>query len=446
MSRRHGGFNADALTVGLFRRFGISFLALLIFIFFIFEYNFNPADIYNRLLQIQAIPVVAQPFSDLAAVLQAVGCAHQGVNVYQPSACMQGGVYNYSPLVLKFIFLQPAAAHLMLWGITLAVAFLLSLACLPPPRTRAEFYLRTAATISPATVFLLERANFDALIFLIILLSTLLSLRGPLLRLAAYLLFFLAAAIKYFPLTLLALALRESASRLFALVAGFGTLGLFFLLHFGHGTLAAINIIPRAGPLGNAFGAINLPFGLSYLFFPPAAIGPGALAAYRMPVFFDLAFAALVLWAMFQAIARGKTYAPAMRALAPPPLMFLLSGSIVIITCFFIAQNIIYRDVFLLLTLPGIFDLARAAATPARTTLHWLAAAILFIMWEEFFRTQFIWLTSHTLPTPLAEGLVMLFWLGREFVWWWVIIQMSALIICFLRASLSWLPGLRQNA
>ena len=146
-------------------------LGLLVLAVFVFFYKANMLSAYYAVLDAQGIPPVSRPFSDLGAVLNAVRCAHEGVNVYRPSACMQGGVYNYSPLVLKLTFLQIGAHHLLMSGILLDVVFLMSLSSLPAPYSVPELLLRTIAAISSATIFALKRANFDVVIFLVIMLG-----------------------------------------------------------------------------------------------------------------------------------------------------------------------------------------------------------------------------------------------------------------------------------
>ena len=98
---------------------------------------------------------------------------------------MHGGVYNYSPFVLRLTFLGLFAGHAMPTGIALGALYLAALSALPPPRSRTEFLARAATAISPATLFLLERANFDIIIFLAILLGALLTLRSFILHLPA---------------------------------------------------------------------------------------------------------------------------------------------------------------------------------------------------------------------------------------------------------------------
>ncbi len=423
-------------------RFGVSATALLAFAFFVLLYKLHLLRFYHDILDAQGIPQAANPFSDLAAVLNAVRCAHEGVNVYLPSACMQGGVYNYSPFVLRLGFLQYPAQHLMLSGILLGIVFLTFLSSLPAPASFPELFLRAIATLSPATIFALERANFDVVIFLAVTVGVLFCLRNSALRILGYLTFLLAAAIKFFPAAVLALILREPPRRILLLAGCLIFMGLAFLAYFGAGTLAAIQIIPRAGPLGNDFGAINIPLGLSLLFFPPVPMSINAIAHYHMPKFFELAYWGMILFAVFRAKKRTKKYNSTLQKCDAAPLVFFLAGSILIVFCFFVAQNIVYRDIFLLLVLPGVFAMERLENGFVRAELRKLIAAIVFLMWEEAFRVAIIHAAPHVFGNPLAYGADILFWLCREFVWWWTIIQLMSFIFAYIEAAIQSARGM----
>jgi hypothetical protein len=56
-------------------------------------------------------------------------------------------------------------------------------------------------------------------------------------------------------------------------------------------------------------------------------------------------------------------------------------------------------------------------------------------MWEEFFRRAL-----HAMISPVpGEGLnsraEVLFWVGRELVWWWLVVGLGALVLSFFRQS-----------
>jgi hypothetical protein len=97
-----------------------------------------------------------------------------------------------------------------------------------------------------------------------------------------------------------------------------------------------------------------------------------------------------------------------------------LAGALVTVFCFCAAQNVYYRAIFLVLTLPGLWAARRLG----------MAAAILALLWEAPLR-----LMARHLQIGLA------FWIGRESLWWWLIIQFGAMLICAARAETGRLSG-----
>jgi hypothetical protein len=408
-------------------RAGIPAIAFLALIGFVLLQAFAPAA-YFAVLAALDIPKVVQPFSDLAAVVQAVHCAGEGVNVYAPSACMNGGVYNYSPLLLRVIGLGALAAHIDLSGLLLAVLFIAALGVLPAPQSRQEFWLRALASVSAATIFVLERSNLDAVIFLLAVAGVLFCLRGAWVRVMGYALFCLAAALKYYPVALLILLLRESPRRLATLMALLVVAGLSFLMYFGAGTLAALAIVPSGPPFGNCFGAIDIPLGLSL---GMAALHGAKLAnvgQFHMPLTMQLVYAAMIISALWRATVNVGLYRPAAAVLPSARLLFLIAGAALACGCFFLAQNILYRAVFLLLALPGVCTLAE---TMPRA--RWLAIAIVLVMWESLFRIGTLAVTLAIAGPVAGYSAVIMVWLCRELLWWWMVTQFLALL--FIQAE-----------
>ena len=83
-----------------------------------------------------------RPFVDWEWVTSAVKCWNEGVNVYISNPCdrffPRGVGFNYSPLWLRVTFLRFADGRTNLFGITIGALFFLSLALLPPPRTKLD--------------------------------------------------------------------------------------------------------------------------------------------------------------------------------------------------------------------------------------------------------------------------------------------------------------------
>lgn len=400
------------------RRFAIPAMVLVVLMGFVWLQSCAPAA-YFAVLTVLDIPKFAHPFTDLYAVLQAVHCAGQGVNVYLPSACMGGGVYNYSPLLLHFTWLGLLAAHVNLAGLLLALLFIAALAALPAPQSPWEFRLRAAASLSSATILLLEQANLDAVIFILAVGGILLCLCSGLVRLMGYALFCLAAALKFYPAALLILMLREHPRRLLALAALLLLAALGFWARFGAGTLAALAIVPHGSPFWCWFGAMDVPLGIS-LCFPQL----------HTPLSMQLLYAGMIIAALWRGAANMALYRPALAALPPARQMFLIAGAALVCACFFLAQNLFFRAVFLLLALPGVCALA-VTIPKAR----WLAAAMALLMWESLFRIGLLAFMVALTGPAVAYSIVIMVWLCKQGMWWWMITQFLALLFIAAEAA-----------
>ncbi len=84
------------------------------------------------------------------------------------------------------------------------------------------------------------------------------------------------------------------------------------------------------------------------------------------------------------------------------------------------AQNIEYRAIFLLLTLPGLVRLGRL--------LPWV---VVVLLWEAVPRALLSGLAQPYLPHPA----LLCFWLLREGLWWWLVVEFSAIALAFAGAE-----------
>jgi hypothetical protein len=227
-------------------------------------------------------------------------------------------------------------------------------------------------------------------------------------RLGGYAIFAIGAACKFYPAALLVLAFREPRNIFWALaVLGLAAF-LVFSAFFAPGAVAAIATIPTGTPFRATFGAIDLPRGL-YLLDPIGALRHLVAAIAVL----------LSLLAIFTSYVLRRRYAAGLQALSAERLILLIAGAAVCTLCFYAAQNVCYRAVFLLFTLPGLAALSRQ-----RCHMRILLAAILLLLWEAAFRAIF---TSHEAR--------LLFWLCRELLWWWVVIELGAILAAFLTSE-----------
>jgi len=423
-------------------RYAMSGAGLALYLLFIWLRLFAPHAYYGTLLAWDAMPN-ADPFGDLRSILLSGACWRAGVNVYAPSPCMGAGVFNYAPLLLRAALLPIGPADTVPGGLALGALFLAAVSLLPVPESWGELGLRVAAMASGMVVYALESANFDVVIFVGLLGAVLLLRRGLGLRLLGYAVILLAAALKFYPAALLALVIRERPR----LVAAVGAMTMLaaggYFLCFAHATAAAVSIIPAGLPFRCLFGAMNLPFGLLLLrYMPVLTIEPSSqdfFAAVNHPVAAEiLSFMPrlLVLFAVFAAFRAAPRYAPDISRLDDARLVFFLAGAILIVFCFCAVQNLDYRGIFLLFLLPGLWRMAAVTQHRRVMLLPWLVLALL---WEALFRGLSTDIGLLLLGRAHVVDAQIVFFLAREGLWWWVIIQLGACLVCFGRdAVLAW--------
>jgi hypothetical protein len=135
--------------------------------------------------------------------------------------------------------------------------------------------------------------------------------------------------------------------------------------------------------------------------------------------------------------AKGAGLPVVLTAVSPRERNLLLLGSAVICGCFFAGQSICYRGIFLLMVLPGLLAISRAApGREARGMSLGTSVVIVLLMWGECFRRALVrTLDTAGLSSFVANELRVLFWLFRELGWWAVVGILSAILADFLWRS-----------
>jgi Glycosyltransferase family 87 len=379
--------------------------------------------LYDALLTWLGIAPFRFPFVDAHFVLAASECWHRGVDVYPGIPCdAVDRPFIYSPLLLRLPPLPPSSLTAV--GVALALLFFLSLLALPPSRHGRDRTLFLLAAISPVTIFAVERGNFDLLIFVLTVGAGML-LRGAWpMRAPAYALILVAGLVlKFYPLVLLLSSLRERP-RLFAAVSvAAGALVLLFAILFT-GELAALaaHISASGGNYeGDFSGARNFFLMMENVARAVGAQGPGLpLAAVALLV-------AATLWRA-AVMARRDPIRRALAELPPSEALYLILGAALVSGCFFAGQSIASRAIDLLLALPGLVALSWAATrTEHRALFLRMSVMVVLLMWMQCFRHAAI---------ALAWGpLLLLLWVARELMWWYVVGGLLGLLFCFAADS-----------
>jgi hypothetical protein len=377
---------------------------------------------YHDLLQHWGAFPFRFPFLDMHAVTSAVECHRLGFDVYVQNPCdVFGRVHGYSPLWLWLAVLPISTDWDSGFGIASVALFLVALAFLPPGRGWWQIAVITFGTVSSAVAFALERANVDVLMFVLAVIAIALTERRGRLRMVGYAIALLAGMLKFYPVTLQILAVRERLPVFVAIgIAALGVIAAWFALD-GKDILRSMANIPTATPFDdNDFGARNLPFGLAQYLGLPTWAGTALLIA--------------LLGAML-AVAVALARQVDLRALTGKEATCLLVGSVLILTCFLAAQNVQYRAIHLLFALPGVTALARQGDDRCRVTV----ALIVILMWSGAINAPLdAELTQLGVPTlPDGETHVAV-WLARELMWWCVVTMLAALMLRLLCASRMW--------
>lgn len=417
---------------------GLSLLALMTGLFLL------DRALYLRIMEIWMV-VPYEVFADLRSLAAINVCWRAGVDVYTAVPCDPiGGVFNYSPLWLRLDFLPTDIRFVPGYGLALAGLFLVSLGALPRPRARDDLQLVILGSFSSLTAFALERGNADVLIFVVLLLAGLCLTRGGGLRLLGYVLILVAGFLKLYPLVALLLLLRERlrwAISLGALAAA--AIGVFGWSFADELPRMARNL--PVGPFaGHSWAAANLPGGIVYgarmildavgwaegVTFPPPE---DRLLIHLV----ELAMGLSATWLALRIAAMPAVKLDLSRC--PTKARVLLTiGAIVVVGCFFAGQSLGYRGIFLLLPLPSLLALGRAAEEPhAATIFRCTAYGTIFLLWMMTVQGTVARLFGGVI-SPVTGGPGHVVWAARELVWWGVIAVLMAILIRFVLDSPAW--------
>jgi hypothetical protein len=385
-------------------------------------------SLYFGVLSLLGVEPFSFPFLDAHAVLAAAECGRQGVEVYLSNPCdALGRPHAYSPLWLAIVPGSLGTSATGWVGASLDLLFLLSFTVVLRPRTAWELFILGAAAVSPTTVYALERANNDLVIFLLVICGAMLFTIPRPYRLFSYGLFVTAGLLKYYPLVLLVLAAREGR-RVGLVIAGAVLLALVFLAvaFYPELSLAAASIPPGASFFTDAFSARNLPFGFAEV------LGKGVSRA----LIAGSLLSALSALAVARTLRTLRLLGREQLNWAAGETQFLVIGGLLVAACFFAGQNVNYRGIFLLPVAAGLVCLHRSVKDPEiRRFCGQMIAAVLFIMWEEFFRRALHAVISPAPGEGLSSRAEVFFWVGRELVWWWLVVGLAALVLSYLRQS-----------
>jgi hypothetical protein len=396
-------------------------------------YRYGDANLYYQILKAWGIVPFRFPFLDISQSLAAWECTRQGFDVMMSNPCdVLNRSYIYSPIWIAAAGLPLGVANTPVVGWSLGLLFVSSLYLLPAPRSGVELALTITATLSTMVVYALERANADILLFMMALAASFLAEGRVAGRLLGYGVALTAALIKYYPIMVLIIVVRERIVTLCTVLAAVLFIFAAFWVEYHADIAKSISNIPHGAYNADLFAAQNLPFLIG------EAIGNatasqlvGRLASLGLYIGLLSAAAAISyrLW-------RWIDLRAALASLPQREQFLLVIGSAVIAGCFFAGQSVGYRGVYLLMVMPGLLALARRASRELRFVALSTIIIIVLLIWGECLRvTLYNALGRAAVPDPLGTEIKFQFWLVRELGWWWIISVMLVAVAEFLHAS-----------
>lgn len=406
---------------------GLSALAVLVLLF-----RLDP-PLYDLVLRVVGLEPQSAPFLDATYVLGSARCARDGVDVYLANPCDPlGRPYDYSPLLLDLLPPSVSVGWATAAGLTLAMAFPLSLAFLPFRAAAPDALVMTAAGLSTMVVYALERANIDAAILVAMIGAAALAGRTLPARLAGDGVILFAGLLKFYPCAALVAIGRERWRLALALGAAAALAIALFVLRYRADLFRAVGNRPAGFSFTDGFAAANLPEGLAYLLAPAAAGHPVLVAAVDwVPLAVSVVFAVRAIGQARRFAGRAELRAP--EFWSSPAADFAVIGAALVAGCFLTGFSIYYRGVDFLLVLPGLLSLARSPLDEGGgRTARRVVQAILFLMWSECLRTAIVKdLPATGLSLVAVNNVNAVFWLIRELVWWRVIAVLLGILLAF---------------
>lgn len=405
------------------------------------------SDLYGRILAYWTFIPWRYPFIDTAVIPGWIRCFREhGLVVYTEAswaACGLGPII-YSPLWLRLGFVPTDQAWLNWLGLGLVSLFLLSLGLLPHSRRPGDRTLVSLATFSCLPVFAIERGNVDLVIFLLAVAAALCLGVHLGRRILGYSLMLVGGLLKFYPLVLLVMLLRERLAVLAALcLAAVAILAETTLLLLDE--LRRLTPVPGGAPFHNLWGARNLTTGFPVVlraFLRAAGLSEPTVDALSQPRFVSVLVAAVLLAStLFVALrlARGGELRAGLHEIPDRAHQFLLIGGLLVVGCFFAGQNVGYRGVFLLLILPGVLALRHTQVSGRlRGTFALTIGAILCVLWELTIRHVVADLAGGSYYPVEGSLAVYGVWLVQELAWWWLVTLLLAILFTFIIDAPVW--------
>lgn len=336
------------------------------------------------LLQVWGVPALSDPFVDLRGVAAWIDLEQAGVDssrnttqIPLPSGAQMGSfLRNYPPIVLLLGTAGLSQNSVALWGWGLAVLYLVSIWVLAGKLSLKDALLWSLFTFSPLSILVLERANFDSVVFALLVLALLL-VRRPFLAVLPIL---AAGLLKLFPMVAIAAFFAKFEKKNFAAgVFGIVVFGAYLLLIREElGTILS----GLTTQISTCFGVRVIPNLLLHHEVIVKSSAPAlGLALKSLAVLLAVGGFLLGFWLVSRSRANSEFL---ISPLTERSESGALMGIAIFCAMFFTGPQMDYKWIFLLLALPGILEW-RKSIGPCRTLAGvWILLALIFSYWTLF--------------------------------------------------------------
>jgi hypothetical protein len=343
-------------------------------------------DVWPRL----GVPSGPSLFFDTRNLTAALECRRLGFDPLVESPCDPWGrPLNYPRVWLALRWLGLNQSHTVPLALVFIALFLGSIFLLIGRVSLGKGILVAVAVCSPSVMFAIERANMDIVVFtLMVLVIIAWRIRSRWADVVSPAIVFLAATTKIYPVFALpAYLFSRRRTAAIAAVLCAAAFALYALV-----TIGDIQAVAAIAPQGehHAFGARILPAAIYHRFVPDRWQG-GAITK-QLLVIVPLLAAAPLVWFP------GRRWLPDPDEGADTPSrLAFYAGSMIFLGTFAIGNNFDYRLVFLLLTLPQLFDWVTEQPSDPRGWLASVATVIVLIL---------LWIGALSEPLRLMDELV----------------------------------------
>jgi hypothetical protein len=380
--------------------------------------------LYRDLVWAYGVAAEQWLFLDLEVVLSWAECHRLGYDVMSVNPCdVYGRLSLYSPLLP---LLPLRMRDLFPLGVALDALYFVVVALVLRPASFPRLVLSAVVALSTASFFAVDRANLDVLVFILGALAAWCSVRSAKARLVGYALLSLAGLLKFYPFAALITLLREGERRALA-IGGIVAAGLAILgAEFWADLVRVPSLMPRLPPYHDVYGISIFGFGAAQFFALPDALVPLLTAPLLV------AALAAAIW-FYRSVIRE----PRLIDWDGVDMRLLLVGATFVVACFFASNNVGYRQILLILCVPGLIQIRRATLRAGTRIAMTVALAALIYRLCEMSVEQVInfVLDSLGLLDLLQNTFGILTWVLRELAWWWMVAIFAAFIAHFATHS-----------